>query len=72
MIECKELAGKVIRAFTIFEDGHDGRDIQIEFADGTRFSACLKPAISVEAIYSRDQGGQSNILRDYSSPAVPS
>ena len=72
MIECKELAGKVIRAFTIFEDGHDGPDIQIEFEDGTRFSACLKPAISIEATYSKDQGGRSNILRDYSSPAVPS
>jgi hypothetical protein len=72
MIECKELAGKVIRVFTIFEDGHDGPDIQIEFADGTRFSACLKSAITIEAIYSQDQGGRSNILRDYSSPAVPS
>jgi hypothetical protein len=71
MIECKELAGKVIRVFTIFEDGHDGPDIQIEFTDGTRFSACLKPAISIEATYSQDQGGQPNILRDYSSPAIP-
>jgi hypothetical protein len=50
MIECKELAGKVIRLFTIFEDGHYGPDIQIEFTDGTRFSACLKTAISIEPI----------------------
>ena len=47
MIECKELAGKVIRVFTIFEDGHYGPDIQIEFTDGTRFSACLKTARSL-------------------------
>ena len=71
MIECKELAGKVIRVFTIFEDGHYGPDIQIEFTDGTRFSACLKPTVSIEAAYSQDQGGQPNILRDYSSPAIP-
>ena len=71
MIECKELAGKVIRLFTIFEDGHYGPDIQIEFTDGTRFSACLKTAISIEATYSQDQGGQPDILRDYSSSAIP-
>jgi hypothetical protein len=35
MAECKELAGKVIRAFTIFEDCHYGPDSQIGFADGT-------------------------------------
>lgn len=71
MIECKELAGKVIRSFVIFEDGHYGPDIQIEFADGTRFSACLKNVASIEATYSRDQGGQAQVLRNYSSPAVP-
>ena len=71
MLECRELAGKVIRVFTIFEDGHDGPDIQIEFTDGTRFSACLKTAVSIEAIYSRDQGGKPDVLRDYSSPAIP-
>ena len=71
MIECKELAGKVIRLFIIFEGGHYGPDIQIEFTDGTRFCACLKTAISIEATYSQDQGGQPDILRDYSSPAIP-
>ena len=71
MIECKELTGKTIRRFNIFEDGHRGPDIQIDFTDGTRFSACLKTAVSVEAAYTRDEGGQSNVLRDYSSAAIP-
>jgi hypothetical protein len=71
MIECKELAGKVVRLFTIFEDGHYGPDIQIEFTDGTRFSACLKAAVSIEASYSQDRGGQPQLLRDYSSRAIP-
>jgi hypothetical protein len=66
-----ELAGKVIRLFTIFEDGHYGPDIQIEFTDGTRFSACLKTAVSIEATYSQDQGAESDVLRDYSSRAIP-
>ena len=71
MIECKELANKTIRLCTIFEDGHYGPDIQIEFTDGTRFSTCLKTAVSIEATYSRDQGGKPDVLRDYSSPAIP-
>ena len=71
MIECKEPVGKVIRLFTIFEDGHYGPDIQIEFTDGTRFSTCLKTAVSIEATYSQDQGGQPHVLRDYSSRAIP-
>lgn len=71
MIECKELTGKVVRAFTIFEDGHYGPDIQIEFTDGTRFSACLKTDISIEAKYTRDEGGEPTVLTDYTSPAIP-
>lgn len=71
MIECKELAGKIVSSFSIFEDGHDGPDIQMEFEDGTRFSACLKNTASIKATYSRDQGGEALILRDYSGPAVP-
>jgi hypothetical protein len=71
MIECKELADKTIRLFTIFGGGHYGPDIQIESINGTRFSACLKTAVPIEATYSRDQGGKSDVLRDYRGPAIP-
>jgi hypothetical protein len=71
MIECKELAGKVVRLFTIFEDGSYGPDIQIEFTDGTSFSACLKADISIEAKHTLDEGGQPQVLKDYTRPAIP-
>jgi hypothetical protein len=71
MTECKELAGKVIHRFTIFEDGNYGPDIQIEFTDGTSFSACLKTDISIEAKHLRNEGGQPQVLKDYTRPAIP-
>jgi hypothetical protein len=42
MIECKELAGKVIRICRIDKDGSNGPEIHIEFTDQTTFSVCLK------------------------------
>jgi hypothetical protein len=71
MTECKELASKVVRVLTIYEDGTYGPEVHIEFTDGTCFSACLKNTISIEAKYTRDDGGQPLVLRDYSSPAIP-
>jgi hypothetical protein len=71
MIECLELAGKTIRVCSVYEDGSYGPEIHIEFTDGTSFSACLKTAISIEAKCLREDGGQPQILRDYTSPAIP-
>lgn len=48
MIECKELAGKVIRICRIDKDGRDGPEINIEFTDRTVFSVCLKTDISIK------------------------
>jgi hypothetical protein len=71
MIECKELAGKVIRLCTIFEDGSDGPDLQIDFTDGTSFTVSLKTDVSIEARCIRDEGGQPQVLQDYTAPAIP-
>lgn len=48
MIECKELAGKVVRICRIDKDGRNGPEIHIEFTDQTVFSVCLKTDISIE------------------------
>jgi hypothetical protein len=48
MIECKELAGKVVRACRIDKDGRNGPEIHIEFTDQTIFSVCLKTDVSIE------------------------
>jgi len=66
MVECSELAGKVIRSLTLYEDANYGPEISIDFTDGTNFSACLMPRFTVEAKCTRDEGGQPVVLQDYS------
>ena len=72
MIDCKELAGKVIRSLTIFEDGADGPEISIDFEDGSNFNACLGVKMTIEAKWTHDDGGQPEMLRDFTTPAIPS
>ena len=69
MIECKELVGKVVRQVTIFEDGDYGPEVNFEFGDGSNFNVCLKSAI--EAKLTLDEGGQPQVLKDYSSMDIP-
>jgi len=72
MIDCKEVAGKVIRSLHIFEDGSDGPEVSIDFEDGSNFNACLGVRMTLEAKLTRDEGGQPRLLQDYTTPAVPS
>lgn len=70
MIECAELAGKVIRGCTIYDDGSDGPEVLIEFTDETTFSVCLRTTNSVEARCIRDDGGQPQILSTFTRSAA--
>jgi hypothetical protein len=72
MIDCKDLAGKVIRSVTIFEEGNDGPEVSIEFEDGSSFNVCLGVKMTIEAKWTRDDGGQPKVLCDYTAPAIPS
>ena len=38
MIHCKKRSNKVVHLLTIYEDGTCGREVHIEFIDGTTFS----------------------------------
>jgi hypothetical protein len=69
MMECKELAGKVIQALTLYEEGDYGPEVHIEFTDGSVFNACLRTNPSIEAKHTLDEGGEPVVLRDYSCPA---
>ncbi len=71
MIQCPELAGKVVRAITLYEDDSDGPEVCIEFTDGVVFSANLKVAATLEASCTRDEGGQPKVLKDYTTPIEP-
>jgi hypothetical protein len=69
MMECKELAGKVVRQVTIFDDDDCGPEVNFVFADGTNFNICLRS--SIEAKLTLDEGGEPCVLRDYSTPTIP-
>ena len=71
LIQCSELAGKVVRDCTIYDDGSDGPEVVIEFTDDTTLSVCLKTAVSVEAQSTRDEGGQPQVLKTYTNPHSP-
>lgn len=72
MIECKDLAGKVVQAVTLFEDGRDGPEISIDFEDGSTFHACLGMKTTLEAKLTLDEGGQPQMLKDYTTSPNPS
>jgi hypothetical protein len=65
VIDCKELAGKVVRGCTIYENGGDAPEVVIEFTDETTFSVRLKTTVSVEANCIRDEGGQPQIVKAF-------
>ncbi len=63
MMECKELANKIVRKVTLYEEGDYGPEVNIEFTDGSNFNVCLKAAI--EAKLTLDEGGEPRVLKDY-------
>jgi hypothetical protein len=69
MIECTELVGKIVRQVTIFENGDYGPEVNFEFVDGSNFNFCLKS--TVEAKLTLDEGGQPQVLKDYSPLVIP-
>jgi hypothetical protein len=69
MTECKELAGKVIQSLTLYKDGTDGSEVSIDFEDGSNFTVCLGIKMAFEAKLTLDEGGQPQLLKDYSIEA---
>ncbi len=53
MIECKDLAGKVVRSLTLFEEGSYGPEVSIDFDDDFNFNACLGVKMPLEAKWTR-------------------
>ncbi|MES2390914.1 MAG: hypothetical protein V4555_04690 [Acidobacteriota bacterium] len=70
MIECTDLTGKVILSVTLFEDGSDGPEISIDFEDGSNFTVCLGVRMTLQAKWTRDDGGQPQMLKDYTTLAI--
>ena len=57
----------MIRDCTIYDDGSDGPEIVFEFTDDTTFSVCLRTSVSLEAKSIRDEGGEPQILKTFTS-----
>jgi hypothetical protein len=72
MIDGKDLTGIVIRAITLFNEGSDGPEASIDFADGSNFNVCLGVKMTLETKWTRDDGGEPQVLKDYTMPAIPS
>jgi hypothetical protein len=72
MIDCKDLAGKVIRSVTIFDEGDDGPEVSIDFEDGSNFNICFAVKTMLEAKWTLDEGGQPKVLKDYTTSVIPS
>jgi len=71
MIECKELAGKVVRSLTLYEEGNDGPEVSIDFEDGCNFNVCLGVKTTLDAELTLNEGGQPQMLKDYSPTEDP-
>ena len=46
-------------------------EVSIDFEDGSNFNACLRVKMTLEAKWTRDTGGQPQMLMDYTAPASP-
>lgn len=65
VIECPELTDKIIRALRIYDAPPCGREVHIEFNDGTEFTVELTSTTTVDAKYYRDRSGELEVLREF-------
>ena len=70
IIECTELANRTVQNLKILDDPKYGREIHIEFTDGTMFTVTLQVQTTVEAKHYRETGGEMEVLREYRDAAA--
>jgi hypothetical protein len=62
MIECKEIAGRIVRSVRLYEDGPYGPEVSMDFEDGTNFTATLHARHVIEGKLTQDNGGEPILL----------
>ena len=72
IIECTELANRTVQNLKILDDPKYGREVHIEFTDGTMFTVTLLVQTAVEAKHYRETGGEMELLREYRDVAADS
>ena len=65
IIECTELANRTVQNLKILDDPKYGREVHIEFTDGTMFTVTLQVQTAVEAKHYRETEGELEVLREY-------
>ncbi len=70
IIECTELVNRTVQSLKILDDPRYGREVHIEFTDGTMFTVTLQVAATVEAKLYRETGGEMEVLREYRDVAA--
>jgi molybdopterin-binding protein len=65
MTEFPEVANKIIRKLTIFDEDASAPEIVIELSDGTIFTASFTTTAAVQAALTMDEGGEPSVLAAY-------
>ena len=65
IIECTELVDRTVQSLKILDDPRYGREVHIEFTDGTMFTVTLQVAATVEAKHYRETGGELEVLQEH-------
>jgi hypothetical protein len=68
VIECKEVAGRIVRSLILYEDGPYGPEVCIDFEDGTTFTATVHHRHVLEGKLTRDDGGEPTLLHQCVTP----
>lgn len=64
-MECPELVNRTVQSLKILDDPRYGREVHIEFTDGTMFTVTLQVETTVEAKHYRETRGELEVLREY-------
>ena len=65
IIECTEIAGKVVKCLKLYPADPRAAELQIDFEDGTSFSCILENKPVVKASLVRTGVGTPEVVRDY-------
>lgn len=64
-IVCTDLVNRIVQSLKIIDDPRYGREVHIEFTDGTMFTITLQVQATVEAKHYRETRGELEVLREY-------
>ena len=70
IIECTELINRTVQSLKILDDPAYGREVHIEFTDGTLFTITLQVQTTVEAKLYRETGGELEVIHAYHDVAA--